>query len=170
MDIITQREARHLERSPTTFHSNSHSSLLRMLAKAAAGFRELPYFGSIILTIRKSALVIRKKITVVLISQMVAESRRVIFVGATNSPRKIDSSFRRRVESRIWINLPTQMEKFQMLKLDLRSMNRHIRDTDLMKLASSELPNHSGDDIRLLCATAAIYPATEQLIWEKVNP
>ena len=96
------------------------------------------------------------------LSKIAAEKRRVVFIGATNHPEKIDTNFLRRFQQRIWVPLPDQTQKGEILALYLRRYECSFPPSTIEYLASfPSLVNCSGDDIRVIVDIAATEPLKE---------
>lgn len=108
------------------------------------------------------------------LSKITAEKRRIVFIGAANYPEKIDSNFRRHFQQRIWIPLPDQKQKAEILALYLRHYNCNLSSGVITQLCNfPQLVNCSDDDIRVLvdrAATEALKEigTTNHASWRKV--
>lgn len=57
-------------------------------------------------------------------------------LGATNIPWVLDAAIRRRFEKRIYISLPEEHARLEMIKLHLGNTYHVLNDDDLKLLAS----------------------------------
>lgn len=80
--------------------------------------------------------------------------KRVMVLAATNFPWDIDEAMRRRLEKRIYIPLPTEDDRVELLKINLRDVVLGP-GVDLVKV-SQQLDGYSGDDITNICRDAAM--------------
>ncbi|KAG1676250.1 hypothetical protein FOA52_006468 [Chlamydomonas sp. UWO 241] len=80
--------------------------------------------------------------------------KRVMVLAATNFPWDIDEAMRRRLEKRIYIPLPGQEERVELLKINIRDVVLGPQ-VDLVKV-SKQLEGYSGDDITNICRDAAM--------------
>ncbi|KAH3744558.1 ATPase, AAA family [Pelomyxa schiedti] len=79
----------------------------------------------------------------------------VVVLGATNFPWEIDEALRRRLEKRIYIPLPCESGRRQLLELACKGLA--LKDVDLDRLAR-DLEGYSGADITNICRDAARNP------------
>lgn len=83
----------------------------------------------------------------------------VVVIGATNVPWSIDSAIRRRFEKRIYVPLPDEAARMQILKMHTKGVE--IEDTvefiELAKLSEG----YSGADISIVCREALMAPIRE---------
>ena len=73
----------------------------------------------------------------------------VMVLGATNHPWDLDDAMRRRLEKRIYIPLPDQETRQQLLEINLKEIPRSP-DVDLNQIAT-KLDGYSGSDITNVC-------------------
>lgn len=73
----------------------------------------------------------------------------VMVLGATNHPWDLDDAMRRRLEKRIYIPLPDQETRQQLLEINLKEIPRSS-DVDLNQIAT-QLDGYSGSDITNVC-------------------
>ncbi|GBP60818.1 Katanin p60 ATPase-containing subunit A1 [Eumeta japonica] len=78
----------------------------------------------------------------------------VMVLAATNHPWDIDEAFRRRFEKRIYVGLPEETTRVELLKQCLREVTL-ADDVDLVEFAS-RLDGYSGSDICNLCRDASM--------------
>ncbi|KAF4525081.1 hypothetical protein B566_EDAN015960 [Ephemera danica] len=87
-------------------------------------------------------------------SAPLSEERVVMVLAATNHPWDIDEAFRRRFEKRIYIPLPDEPSRTELLQLCLRGVALE-QGLDLTTLAKS-MDGYSGCDISNVCRDAAL--------------
>lgn len=82
-------------------------------------------------------------------------------LAATNRPQDLDEAIRRRLEKRIYIPLPTDKGREQLLKINLRgiSLDDNIDWDYLIKISDG----YSGADISNVCREAAMMPMRKKL-------
>lgn len=78
----------------------------------------------------------------------------VMVLAATNFPWDIDEALRRRLEKRIYIQLPSAKGREELLRLNLREVEVSA-DCDLKQIAST-LDGYSGADITNVCRDASM--------------
>lgn len=78
----------------------------------------------------------------------------VMVLAATNFPWDIDEALRRRLEKRIYIPLPTEKGRLELLKLNLRDLEVS-KDCNLERIAQ-HLDGYSGADITNVCRDASM--------------
>eukprot|EP00546_Thalassionema_frauenfeldii_P011105 CAMPEP_0178909678 /NCGR_PEP_ID=MMETSP0786-20121207/8665_1 /TAXON_ID=186022 /ORGANISM="Thalassionema frauenfeldii, Strain CCMP 1798" /LENGTH=442 /DNA_ID=CAMNT_0020581825 /DNA_START=191 /DNA_END=1519 /DNA_ORIENTATION=- len=93
--------------------------------------------------------------------------RRIIVIGATNSPWSIDKAFLRsgRFDKVIYVGLPTREERQSIINLHIKRMRLKDKTTILKKLVqelSVKTEGFSGADIAALCKAAAVRCLLEQ--------
>jgi katanin p60 ATPase-containing subunit A1 len=90
-------------------------------------------------------------------SSAVAEGEsppQVIVLGATNFPWQLDDAMRRRLEKRIYIPLPTELGRKELLTINLRGV-KLAEDFNLEEL-SKKFDGYSGADITVVCRDASL--------------
>jgi len=81
-------------------------------------------------------------------------SKMVMVLGATNHPWDLDDAMRRRLEKRIYIPLPDQDTREQLLEINLKEVPL---DTDVdLNFIAEKLDGYSGSDITSVCRDAAM--------------
>lgn len=85
------------------------------------------------------------------------EDARVLLVGATNRPQELDDAVRRRLVKRLYIPLPEEKARYDMLQRLLAKANNSLSKDHLNQLAKSTA-GYSGADIKCLCQEAAMGP------------
>jgi katanin p60 ATPase-containing subunit A1 len=78
----------------------------------------------------------------------------VMVLAATNFPWQIDEALRRRLEKRIYIELPDEAARLQLLEINLKGVNR-AEDMDLKTIAT-KMNGYSGADITNVCRDSAM--------------
>ncbi|CAF0911926.1 unnamed protein product [Adineta steineri] len=81
-------------------------------------------------------------------------SKMVMVLGATNHPWDLDDAMRRRLEKRIYIPLPDQETRKQLLEINLKEVPLDT-NVDLSYIAE-KLEGYSGSDITSVCRDAAM--------------
>lgn len=88
------------------------------------------------------------------------QSARVVVIGATNRPDELDEAARRRFVKRIYVPLPDDAGRRQLiLRLLVESMHS-LCDEDINELVK-KTQGYSGADIRSICTEAAMGPVRE---------
>ena len=80
----------------------------------------------------------------------------VIVVAATNRPWDLDEAFRRRLEKRIYIPLPSDKGRQQLFDINLKGINID-GGVDYQELCR-KTKGYSGADISNVCREAAMMP------------
>lgn len=86
-----------------------------------------------------------------------SESDRVIIVGATNRPHELDEAARRRLVKRLYIPLPEQAAREQMIRNLIKSENVQMSEDEIIEVAR-QTDGYSGADMQALCSEAALGP------------
>uniref|UniRef100_A0A8D2Q4H4 Outer mitochondrial transmembrane helix translocase n=1 Tax=Varanus komodoensis TaxID=61221 RepID=A0A8D2Q4H4_VARKO len=79
----------------------------------------------------------------------------VMVLGATNRPQDVDPAILRRMPTTFQINLPTQRQRQDILKLILDG--EHISNAVRLEELAEKTTGYSGSDLRELCRDAALY-------------
>lgn len=82
-------------------------------------------------------------------------------MAATNRPFDLDEASLRRLPRRLLVDLPTEKDREEILKIHLRG-ELLDEDVSLSKLAS-ETPFYSGSDLKNLCVAAALACVREEI-------
>lgn len=82
------------------------------------------------------------------------EAGLVMVLGTSNKPWDLDEAMRRRLERRIYIPMPDEAARKEMLAINTRQL-RLAADVDLQQLAASSV-GYSGADLHLVCRDAAM--------------
>ncbi|KAI8464204.1 MAG: P-loop containing nucleoside triphosphate hydrolase protein [Monoraphidium minutum] len=85
-------------------------------------------------------------------SQEGEERQHVVVLAATNFPWDIDEALRRRLEKRIYIPLPGDGEREELLKINLKGID--VDPNVEFTAVTSRLDGYSGDDITNICRRA----------------
>ncbi|GLI68711.1 hypothetical protein VaNZ11_013194 [Volvox africanus] len=80
--------------------------------------------------------------------------RHVFVLAATNFPWDIDEALRRRLEKRVYIPLPGQAQRLQLLKINLKDVD--VAPGVNLESVAAQLEGYSGDDITNICRDAAM--------------
>lgn len=91
-----------------------------------------------------------------IVTALTETNKAVVVLAATNHPWDLDDALRRRLEKRIYVPLPDERARKDMMKLNLRDV-KLSDDVDISHWAS-ETEGYSGDDIRILCREASMAP------------
>ncbi|VDK85158.1 unnamed protein product [Onchocerca ochengi] len=82
---------------------------------------------------------------------------RILILGATNRPQELDSAVKRRFAKRLYIGLPCDDARVQMIRSLLSDQKHDLSDDDVQYIA--KLTNgYSGADMKQLCSEAAMIP------------
>ncbi|CAK9290620.1 unnamed protein product [Gordionus sp. m RMFG-2023] len=82
----------------------------------------------------------------------------IIFIGATNRPQKLDEAVRRRFVKRLYIPLPDQEARLQIIQNLMRDQSHVIDETSLLELSGQKTEGYSGADMAELCREASLGP------------
>lgn len=85
---------------------------------------------------------------------------RMLLVGATNRPQELDEAARRRMVKRLYIPLPDQPARFDLISRLLRK-EEHSLDKDQLDDIAREAAGYSGADCKALCAEVSLGPIRE---------
>ncbi|CAD7088648.1 unnamed protein product [Hermetia illucens] len=108
-------------------------------------------------TEHESSRRIKTEFLVQLDGAMTSEEERILIVGATNRPQELDEAARRRFTRRLYIPLPEQEARLQILRNLLRSVRHSLSDADIESIGL--LANgYSGADMESLCREASMEP------------
>ena len=91
----------------------------------------------------------------------------VIVLAATNIPWDIDDAFRRRLEKRIYIPLPSDLGRHRLFDINLQGIqiNPDVDFTELVK----KTEGYSGADIANVCREAAMMPMRRKVLMGGLN-
>ncbi|KAI8618472.1 P-loop containing nucleoside triphosphate hydrolase protein [Chytriomyces sp. MP71] len=90
-----------------------------------------------------------------------SKNKGVIVLGATNRPFDLDDAILRRMPRRILIDLPTEEQRLQILKVHLQE-ERLADDVDLVDFGK-RTGLYSGSDLKNVCISAALASVKETL-------
>jgi len=82
---------------------------------------------------------------------------RVLVVGATNRPQELDEAARRRLVKKLYIPLPDNESRMQLLQHTLRNEHHCLTESDLAQLVA-RAAGYSGSDMAALCKEASMEP------------
>ncbi|MEW5317757.1 MAG: hypothetical protein WDW38_009031 [Sanguina aurantia] len=82
------------------------------------------------------------------------EPRHVFVLAATNFPWDIDEALRRRLEKRVYVELPEAPQRLELLNINLKEVDV-APDVELGYIAK-QLEGYSGDDVTNICRDAAM--------------
>lgn len=78
----------------------------------------------------------------------------IVVVGATNRPHELDDAILRRLPSRMMVDLPSEEEREQILRILLR--NEKLDEEVNIRTIARNTPYYSGSDLKNLCVSAAM--------------
>ncbi|VDN84214.1 unnamed protein product [Brugia pahangi] len=82
---------------------------------------------------------------------------RILILGATNRPEELDSAVKHHFAKRLYIGLPSDAARAQMILLLLSDQEHNLSDSDVQSIAKLT-GGYSGADIKQLCSEAAMIP------------
>lgn len=82
---------------------------------------------------------------------------RLLIIGATNRPQELDEAARRRFVKRLYIPLPENEGRLQLVKKLMEKEKNCLSDEDYIELAKLS-DGYSGADIKTLCSDACLGP------------
>ena len=77
------------------------------------------------------------------------ETEGILVLGATNTPWILDSAIRRRFEKRIYIPLPEENARRELIRIKFRSTPNNLNEQDFTELAK-KTDGFSGSDLNVL--------------------
>ncbi|KAH0571695.1 Katanin (p60) [Spironucleus salmonicida] len=80
----------------------------------------------------------------------------VVVLGATNHPEKLDEALRRRLEKRVYIPMPEEKTRLQLLQIFTKGEN--IAPAVDFEAISKRLDGYNGSDISSICSDALMEP------------
>ncbi|GFT91915.1 fidgetin-like protein 1 [Nephila pilipes] len=86
-----------------------------------------------------------------------SSEERVLVVGATNRPHELDEAARRRFVKRLYVPLPEESARRQIVQKLLRAHQHSLTEDDLRRICE-ETKGYSGSDVAHLCKEAAMGP------------
>lgn len=86
--------------------------------------------------------------------------RRVLLIGATNRPEELDEAARRRMPKQLYVPLPCETARKQMVLRTLREVKSNLSEEDLTKLVQ-KTDGYSGSDMRNLIQEACQGPVRD---------
>lgn len=86
------------------------------------------------------------------------KEKQILIVGATNRPHEIDEAARRRLVKRIYVSLPCEKSRKEMISKLISTFTHSISDYDKLTQLTN---NYSGSDIFNLCREVSLEPLRE---------
>ena len=83
---------------------------------------------------------------------------RILVVGATNRPQDLDEAARRRLVKRLYVPLPDECARKQIIENLLSGQGQHCLTNDEMLSIANETNGYSGADMAELCKESAMGP------------
>ena len=83
---------------------------------------------------------------------------RILIVGATNRPQDLDEAARRRLVKRLYVPLPDEIARKQIIGNLLNNQGHHNLTDDEILSVSKETNGYSGADVAELCKESAMGP------------
>lgn len=87
----------------------------------------------------------------------VADEDRILLIGATNRPQELDEAARRRLVKRLYIPLPEDEARAQLVRRLMASQVHGLEEGDVESVVEWT-KGYSGADIKALCTEAAMGP------------
>lgn len=84
---------------------------------------------------------------------------KVLVLGATNLPWKLDAAIRRRFEKRVYIPLPTEPDRCSILKLHTTGVSHDVSDAEFQFIAKMT-HGFSASDLEVLVRDSVMGPIT----------
>eukprot|EP00054_Salpingoeca_dolichothecata_P029939 m.238958 g.238958 ORF g.238958 m.238958 type:complete len:305 (-) comp26571_c0_seq2:90-1004(-) len=94
---------------------------------------------------------------------------RLLIVGATNRPQEIDEAARRRLAKRLYIPLPDEKARRQIVHNLLKGQRFKLSDKDIQKICDRSA-GYSGSDMSYVCKEAAFGPLRKIRDIKSVTP
>ncbi|XP_066985986.1 fidgetin-like protein 1 isoform X2 [Macrobrachium rosenbergii] len=82
---------------------------------------------------------------------------RLLLVGATNRPQELDEAARRRLVKRLYIPLPEEMARQQIIRNLMMNQNHSLTEESIQRICQ-HTDGYSGADMANLCREAALGP------------
>ena len=89
-------------------------------------------------------------------------AKSVMVLGATNRPQDLDEAIRRRLEKRIYIPLPNEIGRRQLLDINMKGI-KIADDVEIAELVD-RTPGYSGADLTNVCREAAMMPMRRKMM------
>ena len=83
---------------------------------------------------------------------------RILIVGATNRPQDLDEAARRRLVKRLYVPLPEELARKQIIENLLQVQGQHSLSDDQMLCVAKQTKGYSGADMAELCKESAMGP------------
>jgi katanin p60 ATPase-containing subunit A1 len=93
--------------------------------------------------------------------------KNVIVLAATNRPWDLDDAFRRRLEKRIYIPLPSDLGLEKLFEINLKGIK--VDEKVDFKELTSLAKGYSGADIANVCREAAMMPMRRKILMGNLN-
>lgn len=107
-----------------------------------------------------------------LLTQMTApENNGILVLAATNVPQSLDPAFLRRFSCRVYVKLPNEEARYQLLKKYL-SLKAHVMSDGLLREIAEKIKGYSGSDIKLAMEEAQRVPVRKMFkaeYWREVK-
>jgi len=91
-----------------------------------------------------------------------SNDEQLVIIGATNRPHEIDEAARRRLAKRLYIPLPCEAARKQMLERMMRDEKHSLTPADMETIVARSA-GYSGSDMSHLCKDAAIAPLRDAM-------
>jgi len=88
------------------------------------------------------------------------EDARVVVIGATNRPEELDEAARRRFAKRLYIPLPNEAGREQLVTRLLGSVSHSVSAEEQVEIVA-RTAGYSGADIKNLCTEASLGPVRD---------
>lgn len=85
---------------------------------------------------------------------------KILVIGATNRPQEIDEAARRRLVKRVYVGLPNDDSRINMIKNLVKDYKNNLTDDDF-KAIGKLTEGYSGSDMFNLCREASLEPLRE---------
>lgn len=82
---------------------------------------------------------------------------RVILIAATNRPQELDEAVIRRFPKRVYIDLPNETTREDLIKNQLSKVGNNLSESDIQAIVQ-QTHLYSGSDLAALCKEAAMEP------------
>ncbi|VDN56851.1 unnamed protein product [Dracunculus medinensis] len=86
-----------------------------------------------------------------------SSDEKILVLGATNRPYELDDAAKRRFAKRLYVGLPCQIARLQIIHSLLNDQKHIISEEEMLRIANIT-DGYSGADMKQLCAEAALGP------------